>query len=165
MQSLQIRPAEENDLIDINEIVNFYIKKTDVILDLEPLNMTYRLDWFKERQDIHPVLAGEIDGKVIAYASLSQLYEKEGYRNAAEISVYVKDALEGKGVGAAMMKAIIDLARKQGVITTLISKVTAGNAASEALHAKFGFKKIGTMEKIACKFDKFVDVDIYQVFI
>lgn len=165
MQSLKIRKAEEKDMAAVNDIVNFYIKNTDVILDLQPTSITYRLKWFKERQDIHPVFVGEMEEKVIAYASLSQLYDKEGYRNAAEISVYVKDGLGGRGVGAEMMQAAMDFAKETGVISTIISKVTAGNAASRALHTKFGFEKAGTMKNVARKFDKFVDVDIYQLFI
>lgn len=162
---MRIRLAEERDVAPVNDIVNHYIAASTAILDLEPVSLERRRNWFAAHTGIHPLLVGEEGGEIVVWSSLSPLYEKAGYRNAAELSLYVRHGRQGRGAGRRMMAAILDLGREQGVLTTVVSKITAGNAASDALHREFGFAKVGTLRDIARKFGAFVDVDIFQLFL
>ena len=165
MNAFKIRRAETKDVFQINNIINHYITNSTAILDYEPFDMEYRLKWFSERENIHPVIIGELKDEVVAYACLSKLYDKVGYRHSGEMSLYVKHGFEGKGFGTKLALVLFDEASLGGVITTVISKVTAGNDASAALHCKLGFQNAGRLEKVAVKFGKILDVDIYQKFL
>ncbi len=160
-----IRDAEERDLPVIHEMVNYYIEHTNVHLANGPMTMEERMAWWNAHGERYPVLVEELDGQVIAYASLSQLYAMDGYDIAAELSVYVAPDHIGKGSGSRLLAAITDRAVRDGKLSTIISKVTAGNEASDALHKKFGYEFVGTFKNIAKKKGELVDVNIYQTFL
>ena len=69
------------------------------------------------------------------------------YAGVAWESVYVDAAARGRGVGAALLAALIPATEASG-IWTLIAGVQANNAPSLALHEKAGFRRVGIQERI-----------------
>ena len=69
------------------------------------------------------------------------------YRGVAWESVYVAEGARGKGVGPALLKAIITASEAAGV-WTLLAGVMAENTASLAVHQRAGFRRIGTYERL-----------------
>ena len=60
------------------------------------------------------------------------------------------------------MQAIIDKGKESG-LHTLISRISAGNAVSIHLHQCFGFTEVGILREVGFKFDRWVDVHVYQL--
>jgi phosphinothricin acetyltransferase len=88
-----------------------------------------------------------VDGAVSGWAALSQVSSRSVYRGVAEVSVYVADGSRRRGVGEAMLRALIEASEKDGV-WTLQSGIFTGNAASIALHQKCGFRAVGRRDKL-----------------
>lgn len=85
---------------------------------------------------------------VLGWAALSPVSKREVYAGVAEVSVYVAESARGRGVGAALMRALIEASEQHGV-WTLQSIVFPKNLASVALHLKHGFREVGRRERIA----------------
>lgn len=85
---------------------------------------------------------------VIGWAALSLVSKREVYAGVAEVSVYVASAARGRGVGSALMRALIEASERHGV-WTLQSSVFPKNNASVALHLNHGFREVGGRERIA----------------
>jgi L-amino acid N-acyltransferase YncA len=85
---------------------------------------------------------------VLGWAALSPVSRREVYAGVAEVSVYVATSARGFGVGAALMRALIEAAERHGV-WTLQSSIFPENLASLALHLKHGFREVGRRERIA----------------
>ena len=89
------------------------------------------------------------DGEeVLGWASLSPVSKREVYRGVAELTVYVAEAARGRGIGRALLEALIDESERNG-IWTLQASIFPENTASVALHRRCGFREVGRRERIA----------------
>ncbi len=92
------------------------------------------------------MVVAELDGQVAAFARTSPYRPRACYAGIREFSVYVAEGCHGKGLGSAVMRALIARARQAG-ITKLISRIFTDNAASLALCDRLGFRQVGMYEK------------------
>jgi phosphinothricin acetyltransferase len=107
-------------------------------------------DWERWDADHLPqcrLVARNIDG-VLGWAALSPVSRREVYAGVAEVSVYVAESARGRGVGGALMRALVEASERYG-LWTLQSIVFPENHASVALHLKHGFREVGRRERIA----------------
>ena len=79
-----------------------------------------------------------------------------------EHSVYVHKDHRGKGLGQAVMRALIDAARAQE-LHAMVGAIDAANAGSIALHERLGFKPVGTLPQVGFKFGRWLDLAFYQL--
>ncbi len=92
-------------------------------------------------------LVARAGAEIAGWAALSPVNRRAAYSGAAEVSIYIKEAYKRKGVGMALMNALIPLSERSG-FWTLQGLITAENAPSLALFAKCGFREVGFREKI-----------------
>lgn len=94
-----------------------------------------------------PRLVGLMDGSVAGWAALSPVSSRCVYGGVAEVSVYVRDAFRKRGVGLALLEAVIRMSEGAG-IWTLEAAMFPENLGSVALHRKAGFREVGRREKL-----------------
>lgn len=163
---LKIRTAGPEDLPALTEIYNYEVLHGVATFDLHPRTLEERRVWLEAHNvDNHPLLTAELDGIVAGYASLSPYREKEAYRSTVELSVYVAQEARGRGVATALMGEVLALARKDEGTHTVVSVITAGNAASVRLHEKFGFTYCGTLPAVGKKFGRYLDTVYYSLIV
>jgi phosphinothricin acetyltransferase len=93
-------------------------------------------------------LVAEEDGRVVGWIALAPVSRRPCYEGVAEISVYVAESARGKGVGSELLAAVVESAGRDG-IWTLQTSVFPENGPSFALLRRFGFRTVGTRERIA----------------
>lgn len=86
-------------------------------------------------------------GEVLGWAALSPVSNRRAYAGVAEVSVYVGAGGRGRGVGRALLEALIGESEMIGV-WTLQAGVFPENVASVRLHLRCGFRQIGRRERI-----------------
>ena len=89
----------------------------------------------------------ELDGRVAGWVALTPYSRRAVYRGVADLSVYVAEWARGRGVGRALLEAVIESARAGG-LWTLQAGVFPENIASLALHRAVGFREVGVRERI-----------------
>jgi L-amino acid N-acyltransferase YncA len=90
-----------------------------------------------------------IDGdRVVGWAAVSPTSARECYAGVVEHSVYVSSDARGRGVGRALMEALVASTDEAG-IWTIQTSVFPENDASVALHERVGFRVVGRRERIA----------------
>lgn len=92
-------------------------------------------------------LVAREDGCVMGWAALSATSKRAVYAGVAEVSVYVAEAVRGRGVGKALLQALVE-ASEQHDIWTLQGGIFPENVASLALHQACGFRVVGRRERI-----------------
>jgi L-amino acid N-acyltransferase YncA len=92
-------------------------------------------------------LVAEEDGAVVGWVALAPYSSRQCYAGVAEVSVYVAARARGRGVGRALLGAMIDESERNG-IWTLLAGVFPENRASVSLHLASGFRAIGLHERI-----------------
>jgi L-amino acid N-acyltransferase YncA len=158
---VRIRLARFSDLSAITEIYNQAILKTTATFDTAPKTEEEQLEWFKSHDSRHPIFVADLDGIVIGWTSLSKWSDRCAYADTAEVSTYVKEGFQGKGIGRRLKEVIDAEARRLG-LHTVIARITEGNEASIHLNEAFGFQHIGVMKEVGYKFGRWLDVYMMQ---
>jgi phosphinothricin acetyltransferase len=109
----------------------------------------------------HRLVAVDDDGAVIGWVTVSAVSTRTVYAGVVEHSVYVHPVVQGQGVGAALLEALIASTEAAG-IWTIQSGVFPENAASLTLHQRAGFRIIGVRERIGRHRDKWRDVILIE---
>ncbi len=86
-------------------------------------------------------------GQVLGWAALSAVSSRCVYGGVAEVSVYVAADARGRGVGSALLQALVRDSEAAG-LWTLQAGIFPENEATLALHRKFGFREVGRRERI-----------------
>jgi phosphinothricin acetyltransferase len=92
-------------------------------------------------------LVARAEGRVVGWAALSPVSQRSVYSGVAEVSLYVKTAAQGRGVGKALLRALIEESERAG-IWTLQGTTFPENAASIALQKACGFREVGYRQRI-----------------
>src|SRR5262245_7943957 len=95
----------------------------------------------------HRLVAVE-DGAVVGWAAVAPTSARECYSGVVEHSVYVAEDARGRGIGAALLEALVGSAEAGG-IWTIQSSIFPENTASVRLHERAGFRVVGRRERIA----------------
>jgi len=103
-------------------------------------------EWERAHMDDHR-LVGSVDGEVVGWAALSRVSDRQCYRGVAEDSVYVRSGHHGRGIGRALLSALVTRAEAAGV-WTIQAGVFPENLASLKLHVACGFRVVGVRERI-----------------
>ena len=85
--------------------------------------------------------------ELLGWAAISAISARKVYEGVAEVSVYVANAAQGRGVGLALLQAAVTCSEAAGV-WTLQAGIFPENQASLALHERCGFRSYGTREKV-----------------
>lgn len=94
-----------------------------------------------------PRLVARAGDEVAGWAALGPVSARPAYRGVAEVSVYVGARWRGRGVGRALLGALVAGSERAGV-WTLQAGVFPENAASVALHKACGFREVGRRVRI-----------------
>lgn len=157
-----IRTATTDDLRAINDIYNFYVETSPATFDTEPVSIQWREAWFRERRDSGlPVLVADVDGEVGGWCALSAWSPKRAYDTTRDESIYIGDEFRGKGLGKALLAAVLDEARRSGV-QVVMAGVVACQEASLALHRSLSFEQSAVNVHMGYKLGAWHDVAYLQ---
>jgi L-amino acid N-acyltransferase YncA len=158
-----VRDSVEADLRIVQQIYEHYVLHTLISMEEEPPSIA---EIARRRADAVnrglPYLAAETDGAVVGYAYATPYRSRSAYRCTVENSVYVQEGLSGRGIGRALVLALLAACRKLA-IRQMIAVIAGGdNAPSTRLHKSLGFRHVGTLFDVGFKFGQSVDTLIMQ---
>jgi phosphinothricin acetyltransferase len=154
---IHVRPATQADLPEITEIYNEAILSTPATFDTEIKTVDERRTWLASHGGLYPVLVAEEDARILGWGSLSPMGSRPGWRYTVEDSVYVRERDRGRGVGRALLEALVREARSLGH-HSVVARITSCNRPSIHLHRTLGFQPAGTWHEVGRKFDAWLDL-------
>lgn len=158
-----IRPVTPADLPALAAIYNHYILNTIISFEEQPVSAE---ELGSRVAKVHsaglPWLVAEDNGELLGYAYAGPWHARSAYRHTVEISVYLADLHCGKGWGTELYEALFVILRKLPV-HTVIGGIALPNAASIALHEKFGMQQAAHYRETGYKFGQWIDVGYWQV--
>jgi L-amino acid N-acyltransferase YncA len=99
------------------------------------------------RLPAHRFVAVE-DGEVVGWVAASPTSTRACYAGVVEHSVYVAEEARGRGIGRALLEALVASTEAAG-IWTIQTSVFPENEATLRLHERAGFRVVGRRERIA----------------
>jgi phosphinothricin acetyltransferase len=164
MPQQSIRPAIPADIPAIAAIYRPAVLEGTASFELEPPGDAEMLRRFEAiTGGAYPYFVAEIDGRVAGYAYASAYRTRPGYRFTVENSVYVAADAQGKGVGRALLAAVIDNCTAQGFRLMVAIVGDSANFASITLHRRAGFRFCGTIHSVGYKFGRWLDSVVMEL--
>ena len=184
VSTLTIRDALPADADAICRIYNQGIEDRVATLETDVRTPAERREWLAARGPRHPVLLAETTGgrtteprtissrpptalaqhaapAPIAWASLNRFNPRPVYDHVADLSVYVERAWRGRGVGCALLSALVERARAIGY-HKLVLAAFPENAAGMGLYARLGFTRVGVYREQGWLDGRWVDVVVME---
>ena len=157
-----IRPSTEDDIQVIQDIYSYHVLHGTASFELtapSPQEMRQR------REDVVakglPYLVAELDGVVVGYAYATMYRPRPAYRFTVEDSVYVREGMTGKGIGRALLDAVINRCTELGY-RQMLAVIGDSTAASVALHKAAGFVQVGLFRSVGFKFGQWRDTAMLE---
>lgn len=158
---LKYRLVKKSDAQEILDIYTPYITESTITFEYEVPS----LDEFEKRieniSDRFPYIVCILDNQIIGYAYAHELSERAAYQWSAELSIYLKQGLDKKGIGSIMYNLLMDILKLQN-IKNVYGCITGENERSIKFHENLGFELVGKYKKAGYKFDKWLDVVFYE---
>lgn len=156
-----VRLATAADLPAINAIYNHFVLCSTCTYQTEPSTAAEREAWFTAHGPQHPITVAEVDGEVLAWASLSRFHARAAYSRTVENSVYVRHDCHRRGMGSLLLADSIGRARSLGH-HTIIAGIDAEQTASIELHRRHGFIDVARLREVGFKLGRWLDVVYLQ---
>jgi len=157
-----IRTCQPADAARICEIYNHYVRETVVSFEETPVSeddMAARIERIVER---FPWLVWEEGGTVAGYAYAGPWHARSAYRYTVESTIYLAPDRVRRGVGGRLYEALIRDLESRG-LRCVIAGIALPNPASVALHEKLGFVKVGQLDDVGFKHERWIDVGYWEL--
>src|SRR5688500_7713308 len=153
-----IRAATADDFDAIARITAHYVEHTAIHFSyVAPAAGELRDQWAGGR---YPWRVAD-DGLVHGYAKAGAWRARDAYRWSCELGIYLAHDRRGRGVGRALLAALVDELVARG-FHTAIAGITLPNPASVALVERAGFVHAGSFREVGWKHDAWHDVGFWQ---
>ncbi|MFJ4685785.1 GNAT family N-acetyltransferase [Streptomyces sp. NPDC088789] len=158
-----IRPAVPADLNAVAEIFTHYVCHTVITFEETPPPVAA---WRRRLDDLAaqnlPFLVAELSGDVVGYAYAALWRPKPAYRHTVENSIYLAPGRTGRGLGGALLDALLTACAQTHVRQMIAVIADADTDASVALHRRYGFTDAGRLTAVGYKHDRWIDTVLMQ---
>ena len=161
--TVTVRPATRADIPATTRIYGHSVEHGTASFELsapDEAEMTRRFDELTTNG--FPYLVAVIDGAVVGYAYAGPYRTRPAYRFTVENSVYVAHDSQRRGVGKALLKALIEACTEKGFRLMVAVIGDSKQAASIGLHEAADFEHVGSFKNIGYKFDRWLDTVLMQ---
>jgi L-amino acid N-acyltransferase YncA len=110
----------------------------------------------------YPYFAAEVSGRILGYGYASAYRTRPGYRYSVEDSIYVAPDAHRRGVGRALLAALIAACTERGYRQMVAIIGDSAQEASIGLHRALGFTLSGTIRAVGFKHGRWLDTVIMQ---
>jgi len=156
MAGIKIRRAEADDYVEISDIFSSPKVYSGTLQVPYPSREYWRKRLSENTDSVH-TLVGVIDERLVGMVTVVTFPNRPRRRHVGTIAISVHGDWQGKGVGTALMRAILDLADNWLNLTRLELEVYADNEAAIHLYERFGFEVEGTLRQHAFRDGEYVD--------
>ena len=111
----------------------------------------------------YPWLVAELEGEVCGYAYAGPYRTRPAYRYSVEDSVYVRRSAQRRGIGRALLHALVRACTDLGFRQMVAIIGDSAQVASIGLHRAAGFEMVGTLRNIGYKHDRWLDSVFMQL--
>jgi L-amino acid N-acyltransferase YncA len=161
--ALIVRPSRDDDIATIAAIYGHHVLNGLASFEEVPPEVE---EMARRRRDILarglPYLVAEAGGRVLGYSYAGPFRPRVGYRFSLEDSIYVDPDTVGRGVGRALLSAVLARCEELGYRQMIAVIGGSETLPSIRLHAALGFTHVGVFTGIGFKFGRWVDTVLMQ---
>jgi L-amino acid N-acyltransferase YncA len=153
-----VRSARIADLGAVQAIYAHYVRHGLASFEEVPPDLTEITRRYREVIDQGlPYLVADLGGEVRGYAYAGRYRTRSAYRYSLEDTVYVAPGYERRGLGSALLGALIADCEALGYRRMVAVIGDSANLGSIRLHERLGFRRCGVLPSVGFKFGRWVD--------
>ncbi|KAB3529160.1 arsinothricin resistance N-acetyltransferase ArsN1 family A [Alkaliphilus serpentinus] len=156
-----VRRAELKDVPTITQIYNQGIQSGIATLETRLRQPQEMVEWLVSRGERFKVLVAEEGDEIVGWASLNAFKSRKAYDGVADLSIYIRGDMQGKGVGKRILQELCRIAKEEN-FHKLALVTFRENSAARALYASAGFREVGIYEKQGRVNDQWIDLTIME---
>ncbi len=161
--ALVLRDCREEDLEGVRAIYELEVLQGTASFELEPPDLAeLTLRWRAIRAAGLPYVVALLEGRIAGYAYAGPYRTRAGYRHTCEDSVYVARLARRQGLGRVLLERVIEGATASGRRQMVAIIGDSAHLASIRLHEQAGFRLVGVLQNVGCKFGRWLDTVIMQ---
>ncbi|MDF2638150.1 MAG: phosphinothricin acetyltransferase [Novosphingobium lindaniclasticum] len=168
IEELTVCDASLEDAADIADIYAHYVLESTATFETVPPDRAESERRIGEIVDAgYPFLVvretGQASGpgRVIGFGFAHRYGPRVGYRYSVETTIYVAPDCIGRGIGGRLLAALLDECERRG-FRQAFAVIAESEPASVVLHARAGFRPVGTLDGAGWKHGKWLDVFVMQ---
>jgi phosphinothricin acetyltransferase len=143
-------PITEQDRKPVIDLFNYYIGNSFAAYPEQNVPYDFFTLFLEACRNYPSAVARLDDGSIAGFGMLRPHNPMPAFRNAAEITYFLRPDLTGKGIGTQMLVFLEEAGRNQG-ITTLLASISSLNEGSIRFHARQGFTECGRFARVGIK--------------
>lgn len=157
-QTTTIRAAERSDLAQILAIYNEVIRNSTAVYSAVEFTEARGEQWLAAKAEQgFPFIVALDAAEVVGFGTFGEFRAWPCYQNTVEHSLHVRADRRGRGIGRAVLIALIE--RAKGMHKhVMIAGIDADNAPSIGLHQSLGFTPAGRFHEVGFKFGRWLDL-------
>ena len=159
-----IRRVKLEDANKIVEIYNHYILNSTVTFEETPIDVLEIKNRIQSITPNFPWIVYESEGQILGYAYANKWKPRHAYKNTVESTIYLKRNETKRGIGSILLGELIKLLADMN-FHAVIGGIALPNKPSVRLHEKLGFEKAAHFKEIGFKFEKWIDVEYWELII
>lgn len=159
-----IRLVTPEDAPAICDIYNHFVEHTTITFEERPVGPEEMRQRIVEIVSAMPWLVWVEESQVQGFCYASKWKGRCGYRYSVESTIYLRRGSIRRGVGTQLYRALLDELHRKG-LHVVIAGIALPNQASVALHEKLGFRNVARFEQVGWKFNQWIDVGYWQLFL
>ncbi len=171
MFDYKIRYANIDDAEALSEIYSHYVLNTAVSFEYEAPSSEEFRKRISDTLEKYPYIVIENDGGIVGYAYAGPFKTREAYKYSVETTIYLKNGLQKKGYGKALLcyleKELADrgFTNANACIAYTETEDEYLNNNSMQFHEYMGYSFVGRFHKCAYKFDRWYDMIWMEKFV
>lgn len=157
-----IRFIAPSDIQSILNIYQYYIESTAITFETE---VPARRDFSKrviEISHFYPWLVFDEQNEIKGYAYASPHHQRSAYQWSVDVTVYLSNNSQGKGIGTLLYKKLFELLTEQGFYNAYAG-IALPNIKSVRLHEKLDFEKVAEYNRVGYKLGKWWNVGWWEL--
>lgn len=161
MVEVNFKLVEKEDIRELKDIYTYYIENTTSTFHIGDISDEEMSSILFYDDDIYKSFKIELNKEIVGYILLCPYKKREAYRRSAEVTIYLKPGIIGKGLGRKSLEFIEEVAKANG-IKALLSIICGENTASIKAFENMEYEKVGHLKGVGEKFGRILDIVIYE---
>ncbi|SDN38839.1 GNAT family N-acetyltransferase [Acetanaerobacterium elongatum] len=161
METISFEKVSDETLPEVLEIYTYYVLNTTATFHAHALTKAEMKEIVIFESPKYCTYVIRQNNTIAGYVILTQHKKREAYDATAEVTIYLKPGLTGKGIGSKAIEFIQEKAKEQKM-HVLVATICGENRPSIRLFEKNGFTKCAHYKEVGIKFGQYLDVVAYQ---
>lgn len=161
MEKYSLREMTEEYLDEVLQIYTHYVLNTTATFHSQPLTREAMREIVFFNNEKYKTFVIREEAEVCGYVLITPHKKREAYDGTAEVTIYLKPAYTGRGLGSMAITHMEEYAKKHK-LHVLVATICGQNEKSIRLFEKNGYGKCAHYKEVGQKFGQLLDVVVYQ---